>query len=146
MAASTSSNEQALSINVINLNEGDGRAVFKSFNHDLRQYKRISMFYHAESLKEYNRLRDGEVYAVVRIGNDYINNYYEIKYPLKITPFGTTDEKVIWPAENELNFDITTLIKLKNERNLNTGNPRPFTGKPSMAKSSLSWVTRTLER
>lgn len=116
-------NEQALSINVINLNEGDGRAVFKSFNHDLRQYKRISMFYHAESLKEYNRLRDGEVYAVVRIGNDYINNYYEIKYPLKITPFGTTDEKVIWPAENELNFDITTLIKLKNERNLNTGNP-----------------------
>ncbi len=116
-------NEQALSINVVNLNEGDARAVFKSFNHDLRQYKRISMFYHAESLKEFNKLRDGEVYAVVRIGNDYINNFYEIRYPLKTTPFGATDEKLIWPAENELNFDLAELIKLKNERNLNTSNP-----------------------
>ena len=81
------------------------------------------MFYHAESLKEYNKLGDGEVYAVIRIGNDYINNFYEIKYPLKITPFGTTDEKVIWPTENELNFYLADLIRIKNERNLNTNNP-----------------------
>ncbi|MFN5421968.1 MAG: cell surface protein SprA [bacterium] len=115
-------NEQSLSMNVINLQEGDGRAVFKSFNHDLRQYGRISMFYHAESLPEYTKLNDGEVYAVLRIGNDYINNYYEIKYPLKITPFGTTDERVIWPEENELDFELEELVKLKNERNLNTNN------------------------
>jgi cell surface protein SprA len=116
-------NEQALSMNVVNLNEGDGRAVFKSFNNDLRQYKKISMFFHAESLKGYSAVRDGEIYAIVRLGNDYINNYYEIKYPLKITPFGTTDERIIWPEENELNFDLTALIQLKNERNLNTNNP-----------------------
>ncbi|MEY3946325.1 MAG: cell surface protein SprA [Bacteroidota bacterium] len=115
-------NEQALSMNLVNLREGDSRAVFKGFNHDLRQYKRVSMFFHAESLKEFAKLRDGEVFAVVRIGNDYINNFYEIKYPLKMTPFGTTDEKVIWPAENELNFDLLELIKLKNERNLGTSN------------------------
>ena len=115
-------NEQALSINVVNLREGDGRAVFKSFSHDLRQYKKLSMFYHAESLKEFSPIRDGEVYAVVRIGNDYINNFYEIKFPLKVTPFGSSDPKVIWPAENELNFDLVELIKLKNERNLSTNN------------------------
>jgi cell surface protein SprA len=115
-------NEQALSMNLINLREGESRAVFKGFNHDLRQYKKVSMFIHAESLREYAKLRDGEVYAVVRIGNDYINNFYEIKFPLKMTPFGTTDEKIIWPAENELNFDLLELIRLKNERNLNTTN------------------------
>ncbi len=115
-------NEQALSMNIINLVEGDARAVFKSFNHDLRQYKKLSMFYHAESLKEYPKLRDGEVYAVVRLGNDYINNFYEIKFPLKVTPFGTTDENIIWPSENELNFELEELIRLKNERNFNTNN------------------------
>ena len=116
-------NEQALSINVVNLKEGDGRAVFKSFNHDLRQYKKLSMFYHAESLKGYSVVRDGELYAIIRLGNDYINNYYEIKYPLKITQFGTTDERIIWPEENELSIDLSALILLKNERNLNTNNP-----------------------
>ena len=115
-------NEQSLSMNITNLLEGDGRAVFKSFNHDLRQYNSMSMFYHAESLPEYTKLNDGEVYAVVRIGNDYINNFYEVKYPLKITPFGTTDEKVIWPEENELNIELQELVKLKNERNLYSNN------------------------
>jgi cell surface protein SprA len=116
-------NEQALSINVINLKEGDGRAVFKSFNHDLRQYKKLSMFYHAESLKGYSTVRDGEIYAIIRLGNDYLNNFYEIKYPLKITPFGTTDERIIWPEQNELSIDLSALILIKNERNLNTNNP-----------------------
>jgi cell surface protein SprA len=115
-------NEQALSMNVVNLREGDGRAVFKSFSHDLRQYSKLSMFYHAESLKEFSPIRDGEVYAVVRIGNDYINNFYEIKFPLKVTAFGASDPKVIWPSENELNFEMVELIKLKNERNLRTNN------------------------
>ncbi|MFM1793694.1 MAG: cell surface protein SprA [Bacteroidota bacterium] len=116
-------NEQALSINVINLKEGDARAVFKSFNHDLRQYKKLSMFYHAESLKGFSTIRDGEIYAIIRLGNDYLNNFYEIKYPLKVTPFGTTDERIIWPEQNELSIDLATLILLKNERNLNTNNP-----------------------
>lgn len=115
-------NEQALSMNVVNLKEGDGRAVFKSFSNDLRQYSRLLMFYHAESLKGYSAIRDGEVYAVVRLGNDYVNNYYEIRFPLKVTPFGTSDEKVIWPLENELDIDLLDLVKLKNERNLNTSN------------------------
>ena len=116
-------NEQALSMTVLNLEDGKNRAVFKGFNHDLRQYKSISMFYHAESLKQYAKVNDGEIYAVVRLGTDYINHYYEIKYPLKITSFGTSDEKLIWPSENELNFDLQTLIELKNERNLKTNNP-----------------------
>jgi len=34
-----------------------------------------------------------------------------------------SDEKLIWPSENELNFDLQTLIELKNERNLKTNNP-----------------------
>jgi len=115
-------NEQALSMKVINLQDGNGRAVFKSFNHDLRQYAKLSLFYHAEGIREYTKVSDGDVYAVIRIGNDYINNYYEIKYPLKVTPFGTIDESIIWPTQNELNIKLTELITLKNERNLSSNN------------------------
>lgn len=127
-------NEQALSMTLLNLEEGKSRAVFKGFNLDLRQYKTLSMFYHAESLKQYAKINEGELYAVIRLGNDYINNYYEIKFPLKTTPFGTSDEKVIWPTENELIIDLQTLVDLKNERNFNTNNPtaiyrKSFNGK-----------------
>jgi cell surface protein SprA len=118
---------------VLNLEEGRGRAVFKGFNHDLRQYKTLSMFYHAESLKQYARINDGEVYAVVRLGTDYINHYYEIKYPLKTTPFGSSDENVIWPIENELSFDLQTLVT--NAISKPTIQPR-FIEKESMGKYS----------
>ncbi|HQD12930.1 MAG TPA: cell surface protein SprA, partial [Chitinophagales bacterium] len=41
-------NEQAMSLQVCELNDGDARAVFKVTNIDLRNYKRIKMFTHAE--------------------------------------------------------------------------------------------------
>ncbi len=116
-------NEQALSMVICNLQEGDARGVFKTTNLDLRQYKKLSMFIHAESRKGEPALNDGEIWAVIRIGNDFINNFYEIRYPLKITPFGTTDPEVIWPAENSLDLDLVELIRLKNLRNASVGNP-----------------------
>jgi cell surface protein SprA len=116
-------NEQALSVVLCNLQEGDSRGVFKTLNLDLRQYKKLSMFIHAESLKGQQSLKDGSVNAVIRIGNDFINNFYEIKYPLKITPFGASDPEVIWPEVNSVDFDMGVLVKLKAERNLATANP-----------------------
>ena len=116
-------NEQALNMVLCSLPDGQSRGVFKNLNLDLRQYTKLSMFVHAESVKGQQPLRDGDLNAVVRIGNDFINNFYEIKYPLRITPFGSTDENVIWPAENSLDFDMQVLVQMKAERNLAQASP-----------------------
>ena len=116
-------NEQALSMVLCNLLEGDARGVFKTLNLDLRQYKRISMFMHAESVKGQPTLRENEIDAVVRIGNDFINNFYEVRYPLKLTAFGASDPKAVWPDENSLDIDMELLVRLKTERNVNNASP-----------------------
>ncbi|HUC82069.1 MAG TPA: cell surface protein SprA, partial [Flavisolibacter sp.] len=51
------------------------------------------------------------------IGNDYTTNYYEIRIPLKVTPWGSSDSLAIWPAENNLDFDLKILTDLKIRRN-----------------------------
>jgi len=111
-------NEQSMSLKISNLAEGDSRAVFKTTNLDLRQYGRLSMFIHAESVPQRPEIKDGDINAVVRIGQDFLNNYYEIKIPLKVTKGAvnpTADE--IWPADNNLDFDLQELVQLKLRRN-----------------------------
>ncbi len=116
-------NEQAMLLQVLNLRTGDQKAVFKTMNHDLRQYGRLSMFIHAESVPKMLQLTDYELTAVIRIGQDFLNNYYEIKIPLKVTRNGTTSADSIWPAENSLDFNIQDLIALKTRRNANPSWP-----------------------
>lgn len=83
----------------------------------MRQYGRLSMFIHAESVQNAQPLEDGDLRGVVRIGNDFSGNYYEIKIPLTITPPGTTDSLRIWPEVNNLDFDLSELTDLKFRRN-----------------------------
>ncbi|MCX6298658.1 MAG: cell surface protein SprA [Bacteroidetes bacterium] len=113
-------NEQSMSLQVRNLYTGDSRAVFKSMNLDMRQYGKLSMFIHAESLAGQRQLKDKEINAVIRIGQDFLNNYYEIKIPLHITAPGTYakgQEDKVWPTENNLDFSLRELIDLKLRRN-----------------------------
>ncbi|MBS1573919.1 MAG: cell surface protein SprA [Bacteroidetes bacterium] len=114
-------NEQALSMQVCNLLPQDARGVFKTMNLDLRQYGKLSMFIHAEDATPGlggNDIQYGDLKAVIRIGNDFAGNYYEIKIPLHITPWNTiADSLTVWPAENNLDFDLNELTKLKSRRN-----------------------------
>ncbi len=114
-------NEQSLSMQICNLEEGESRGVFKTLNLDLRQFSRLQMYWHAESVKSSTDIKDNELYAVMRLGNDLINNFYEIRIPLKMTPWGTTDPATIWPTTNEIDFSLEQLTKLKVVRN-NSGN------------------------
>ncbi|MFL5773988.1 MAG: cell surface protein SprA, partial [Flavisolibacter sp.] len=119
-------NEQSLSMKVTNLQGNDSRGLFKSMNLDLRSYGRISMFMHAESSSKPGiDIRDNDMNAIFRIGNDYVSNYYEIRIPLKITPWGTHDSLKIWPAANNLDFDLNELTNLKIRRNSST-NPSDY--------------------
>ena len=111
-------NEQSLSLRVQGLPKDEDRGVFKTMNLDLRPYGKLSMFVHAESLNAPgNDIADGAANAVLRIGNDFTNNYYEIRIPLKVTPWGARDSASIWPSKNNLDFDLNELTNLKIRRN-----------------------------
>ena len=63
--------------------------MYKNTNYDLRQYKRLQLFTHAEAPKlDVNDLADGDLAVFIRLGSDYKNNYYEYEVPLKLTPHG----------------------------------------------------------
>jgi len=113
-------NEQALSLKINNLVSGGTRGVFKTLNLDLRRYSKLSMYLHAESVVGQRTLVDNELYAIIRIGQDFLNNYYEVKLPLKITPPGVYprgQEEKVWPTDNNIDFDLRDLIDLKLLRN-----------------------------
>ncbi|MEP6700273.1 MAG: cell surface protein SprA, partial [Bacteroidota bacterium] len=110
-------NEQSLSVQVCNLPQYEARGVFKTMNLDMRQYGKLSMFIHAESVQNAQPLNNGDLNAVIRIGNDFSGNYYEVKIPLRITPFGATDSLIIWPDVNNLDFQLSELTDLKKRRN-----------------------------
>ncbi|RZS68914.1 cell surface protein SprA [Pseudobacter ginsenosidimutans] len=112
-------NEQSMSLKVCNLARQESRGVFKTMNLDLRQYGRMQLYIHAESVNSSSDIRDNELYGVVRLGADLINNYYEIKIPLKMTPWFTSDAQLIWPLQNELDLALDRLIQLKVSRNNN---------------------------
>jgi cell surface protein SprA len=110
-------NEQSLSLKVCNLQPKEARGVFKTLNLDLRQYGQLSMFIHAESINNSTDIKNNELNAVVRIGNDFVSNYYEVRVPLKITRWGDRDSLAIWPVENNLDFDLNILTQIKLDRN-----------------------------
>ena len=112
-------NEQSLSLRTFNLKDGDARAVYKTANLDVRQYRRLRMFAHAESVGEIDDLRDGDVTVFIRLGSDFTNNYYEYEVPMNITPWTprTFNPETIWPAANEFDIHFEKLQELKMQRN-----------------------------
>ena len=122
LQTNTKLNEQSLSLNVTNLRDGYSRAAFKTFTNDLRSYKRLQMFIHAEG----NELRDNDLNAFIRLGVDYQDNYYEYEIPLKVTQSGARDPSLIWPAANELDIQLSLLTNAKLARNNAKLNGQPW--------------------
>lgn len=106
-------NEQALSLRACKLKKGDARAAYKTLNFDIRNYKTMKMFIHAEGPD----LVDGDVRAFIRIGTDLERNYYQLEIPLKITNPGTSDPSAIWPDLNSLDIDLEKFQQVKLNRN-----------------------------
>ncbi|MFW5496352.1 MAG: cell surface protein SprA, partial [Segatella copri] len=119
------SNEQALSLVVRNLTSGEAKAVYKNTTLDLRQYKRIQMFTHANALEQNTtNLKDRELAVFIRLGSDYKNNYYEYEIPLTLTAPRSNynrnvpaDRRLVWPEENMLDVALSIFTNLKKERN-----------------------------
>ncbi len=119
-------NEQALSLRACNLKDGDSRAIIKSTELDVRSFKKMKLFMHAEKLG-IDPLNDGDVTVFVRLGSDYNNNYYEYEVPVKLTNPGyfdpnTDDGKyTVWPTENEFIIDFEKITSAKVQRNSVSG-------------------------
>ena len=83
------SNEQAMCMVARNLGDNEAKAVYKNCNYDMRQYKHLQMYVHANALAEnVTATADGECSIFIRLGSDYKSNYYEYEVPLKLTPEG----------------------------------------------------------
>ena len=119
MTQTTRINEQALQMTVQNLVDGDGRAIYKTADFDLRQYKYLKMFVHAEAAHEDSPLDDQDLTVFMRIGTDFTENYYEYEVPLKVTAWGTpyTNKEGIWPEINNLDIRLEDLVEVKQRRN-----------------------------
>ena len=119
-------NEQALNMVVKNLQHGESKAVYKKQNLDLRQYKRMQMFVHANHLvPDVTNLQDNQLALFIRLGSDYKNNYYEYEIPLTLTPdrsdynkYSTADRRQVWPEANMLDIDLGVFTRIKKDRNI----------------------------
>ncbi|MFW5707310.1 MAG: cell surface protein SprA [Bacteroidota bacterium] len=111
-------NEQSLAMRTTNLKDGDARAVFKTADLDMRQYRRIRMFAHAEPFNDELGLNDNDLTVFIRLGSDFTNNYYEYEVPMKVTPWGTGPiRELVWPEDNEFDIHLEKLTNLKLIRN-----------------------------
>lgn len=127
-------NEQSMSLKVLDLQDGDGRAVYKNVNLDIRKYLKMQMFVHAEAVPNYGALDNNDLNLFIRLGTDYKNNYYEYEIPLEVTPEGryngSSDEEapdryIVWPESNNLDLKLDALVNIKQSRNdkLREGDP-----------------------
>jgi cell surface protein SprA len=124
--ADAQQNEQSLALRVCGLEDGDARAVYKTLNLDMRVFKRLKMFVHAESKED--ELEPGDMTVFIRMGSDFENNYYEYEIPLTVTPPGSAPigdpeqdddyKEQVWLEENSFDIVLEEFKNLKVARDL----------------------------
>ncbi|HNG89118.1 MAG TPA: cell surface protein SprA, partial [Saprospiraceae bacterium] len=125
-------NEQALSMTICDLQQCDARGIFKTLNMDLRQFDRLKMFAHLEGRgADRNHLDSSDLTIFVRLGSDFVRNYYEYEIPLypsnensPVLGFGPDDErykKEVWRDQNTFDFPLELLTDVKTKRNAQQG-------------------------
>ncbi|GGG94355.1 cell surface protein SprA [Polaribacter pacificus] len=111
-------NEQSVSIKVSNLGPNEIRAIYKNVSVDLRMYKELQMFLHAEPLVT-GSIADDDLVAIVRLGTDLDENFYQLEIPLKISQNGSLVPTSVWPEANNLQATLEKLGQLKLQRDAN---------------------------
>ena len=110
-------NEQSVTLKVNNLPQNKIRAIYKNISVDLRRYKELKMFIHAESTI-INGVDDDDLTAIVRLGTDLNDNFYQLEIPLKISTYGSLAPLDVWPEANNLDAMLEQLGKIKLARDL----------------------------
>ncbi len=101
-------NEQALVVEVCDLEPEDSRGIYKNVRLDMRQYKKLRMFMHARD-GDTGMLSSGDMVAFIRMGNDFSDNYYQVELPLEVNNGSSAED--IWA--NEFNLELSNLEIIK---------------------------------
>jgi cell surface protein SprA len=147
--ATIQQNEQSISLQVGDLRDGEAKAVYKRVDMDMRQFKRLKTFLHAENLALLDEfcapLKDNEMTAFIRIGDDFKENYYEYEIPLTVTspelygPEYTPQE--VWLEANNMDIVLDSLVDLKLRRNFDQNNPprnKPYYAYDTLASGKIA--------
>lgn len=118
-------NEQAMQLEVCDLDGTDARAMYKTVGLDLLSYKKIQMDIHAEQANNSStQLANMNMSVFIRMGNDFDENYYEYEVPLTFTdqtslPAGEVEKReAIWDANNKMDFNYEDVFAgVKSTRN-----------------------------
>ncbi|SDS34212.1 protein involved in gliding motility SprA [Polaribacter sp. KT25b] len=108
-------NEQSVTLTVNDLEPNQTRAIYKNISIDLRRFKNLKMFMHLEENEGRESVSDDDFSAIIRLGTDLTDNFYQIEVPLKVSTSSTTDFD-IWPEANNLDALLEELGLLKVER------------------------------
>ena len=110
-------NEQSLELGTCGLRDGDARAAFRNVSFDIRSYKKLQMYVHAESADPDRPVAYGDVSVFIRLGNDYEQNYYEYEVPAVPSAYYNNDPYNVWPEANNMVVEFANLNDLKIQRN-----------------------------
>lgn len=114
-------NEASLYLKVTDLRD-QARGVFKNTQLDMRRFKKMEMFVHAEDLKNLmSSDLDPNAKFFIRFGSDATDNYYEYEASLKYTAQNAKSPLEIWPSENNVDFELQNFVTAKQKRDGTSG-------------------------
>lgn len=118
-------NEASLYMRAKSLPATEARGVFKNIQLDMRRYKKLRLYVHAQDPTNTD-LNIGQIDEktkfFIRFGSDASDNYYEYESSLKLTPKTATTPFEIWPFENEVNMNVQDFVDAKIRRDRNNPN------------------------
>jgi len=92
--------------------------VFKNVALDMRRFKKLELFVHAEDVKKtfVGTGVDDNTTFFIRLGSDATDNYYEYEASLKYTSPNANSALDIWPTENTVDLNIQDFVDAKIQR------------------------------
>src|SRR5690606_36277335 len=113
-------NEASLYMKAAPMEPKTSRGVLKNVALDMRRYKKLELFVHAEDARDVaNSSLDPDAKFFIRFGSDASDNYYEYEASLKYTPKNATSPMEIWPSENNVDLMIQNFVDAKLRRDGN---------------------------
>ncbi|WP_449404350.1 T9SS outer membrane translocon Sov/SprA [Kaistella haifensis] len=114
-------NEASLYLKTSPIAPKTSRAVFKNVALDMRRYKKLELFVHAEDVRAgaISNGLDPNAKFFIRFGSDATDNYYEYETSLTYTPKNATSPLEIWPTDNTVNLEVQNFIDAKLRRDEN---------------------------
>ena len=125
--------ENSLSLNIGGLPDDCEVMISKLTQLDMRRFKRLQMFVHAEDKalpQATDMVEDKDLAIFVRLGKDFTNNYYEYELPLYLSDEDVANELLdganftdleaysaeVWKDSNFVDFALNLLPQVKMER------------------------------